>query len=162
MPTLYNQNIPGSSCEKDPHGRPLLHVETPHALIRAIGYLKHTVQPWERVLFRGQNCMHLSLCPSLYRGLTSTATQAARHAKVNQIVRSFSDPGGIFEICRSTLMNLYSNNTASRRLGWMSLIMYGSPSGLPCMARTLLASIRNSSTSKKERPLVLRNTDTYC
>ena len=95
MPTLYNQNIPGSSCEKDPHVRPLLHVETPHALIRAIGYLKHTVQPWERVLFRGQNCMHLSLCPSLYRGLTSTATQAARHAKVNQIVRSFSDPGGI-------------------------------------------------------------------
>ena len=121
MPTLYEQNIPGASYQTDADGRSLLHVETPHALIQAIGYLKHTVQPWERVLFRGQNFLYPSLCPSLYRGIKSTSTQAARHGKVNQLVQSFSNSAGIFqnipEYAREPLLQHYGIKTT-----WLDVV----------------------------------------
>ena len=121
MPTLYDQNIAGASCQRDAQGRSFLHVETPHAVIQAVGYLKHTAQPWERVLFRGQNELYKSLCPSLYRGIKSKSTQDTRHARVNQIAAAFSDSEGIFqnipEYAREALLQHYGIQTT-----WLDVV----------------------------------------
>ena len=97
---MYTSNFPnidGASHQQDTHGNSLLHVETPHALIQAAGYLKHTAEPWERVLFRGQDTLYNTLRPSLYRGISSQSTQASRNARVKQIVIVFSESAGIFD-----------------------------------------------------------------
>lgn len=66
----------------------LVHVDSPHALIQAAGYIKHTVasKGIYGVYFRGQRCLYDSLIPTLYRGLHTIGAAATRHAALKKLL----------------------------------------------------------------------------
>lgn len=97
MSKFEKLTILGAKYVQETEARGVLHVETPHALIQAAGYLKHTAEPFERVLFRGQRALFDSLTPSLYRGIKTGAAQNTKHAKIAEVVASFKSKAGIFE-----------------------------------------------------------------
>ena len=162
---MYTSNFPnidGASHQQDTHGNSLLHVETPHALIQAAGYLKHTAEPWERVLFRGQDTLYNTLRPSLYRGISSQSTQASRNARVKQIITAFSESAGIFDnipdYAHEGLLQHYGIQTS-----WLDVVdNVWVAIGLRFTVRTKLENTRSFFISKRERRQNTRNLDIYC
>ena len=69
-----------------PSGFEVLHVRTPHLLLQAAGYLKHTLAKNKpmTVLFRGQPELYPTLLPSLYRGATTARTKSKRDQLLRQ------------------------------------------------------------------------------
>ena len=92
-----------------------------HALVQATGYIKYKADPWERIFFRGQNKIHESLRPSLYRGIQTENVQGSRHAWINQIVKQLSDSEGVFhnipEYAHEPLLQHYGLKTT-----WLDLV----------------------------------------
>jgi FRG domain len=72
----------------DPANSKLVHVETPHALIQAAGYIKHNVakKGIYGVYFRGQQHLYEKLTPSLYRGLHTIGAASARHGALKKLL----------------------------------------------------------------------------
>lgn len=70
----------GEWVEDKPSSFHVLHVRTPHLLLQAAGYLKHTlaVEKSVTVLFRGQEALHSTLLPSLYRGANTQYAKSSR------------------------------------------------------------------------------------
>jgi hypothetical protein len=95
--TYEKLTIAGCQYTKDVSGHMVFHVNTSHALMTAIGYLKHTAQPWERIFLRGQTALYDTLSPSLYRGLTYAQSQGKRHERLRQVVSEFSSASSLFK-----------------------------------------------------------------
>ncbi len=64
-------------------------VHDPHALVQAAGYIKYVLGTKRRsaVLYRGQATLYPSLCPTLYRGITSHAAQSRREGYLHALVQ---------------------------------------------------------------------------
>lgn len=82
-----------SSVPQPAIGLNVYHVRKPHVLIQAAGYLKHVRATSDKksVYFRGQQRLHLTLPPSLYRGLKTARARDKRDAEMNrllQVIRS--------------------------------------------------------------------------
>jgi FRG domain-containing protein len=97
MPSFEKLTIRGADYMKDTCGQHVLHVDNPHALIQAIGYLKFRAKSYERVFLRGQSRLYETLSPSLYRGINSTAGQSKRHKILNQTIEVFRKECSVFE-----------------------------------------------------------------
>lgn len=65
------------------------HVTNPHALIRAVGYLKYTAEPYERIYFRGQRKIYETFSPGLYRGISTDAGRSKKEQKLNKLVKKY-------------------------------------------------------------------------
>jgi FRG domain len=81
MNLLRNITIRNAELITDWHGQEVLHVQDPHALIQASGYLKFTrANQGEAIFFRGQSQTYPSLTPTLFRSIGGT--QSAQSARV--------------------------------------------------------------------------------
>lgn len=82
-------------------GKDVLHVDSPHALFQAAGYLKFKfgASGGEGIYFRGQQKLYDggSLTPSLYRGISSKKTQDDKHAALSKIINEFIRQDSIFQ-----------------------------------------------------------------
>lgn len=96
MSRLKNINIQGSQYTSDNEGNELLHVSNIHALIQAVGYLKHIAEPYERVFFRGQTKLYNNMTPPLYRGIKSKGYQNKKHEEINNVIEHFRLNADIF------------------------------------------------------------------
>ena len=67
-------------------GPGVLHVNNGHALTRASGYLKFLRKRTRNVLFRGQDKLHGTLEPGLYRRVKQQATMNKRNALLNTYI----------------------------------------------------------------------------
>ena len=105
------------------HGQHLLHARDPHALIQAVGYLKHRLSlNGENVYFRGQSSTYPSLAPSLFRGVPDTQNaQSTRSAKKNFFIKSVTKDNSIFKkfspISHEPLLQHYGLKTT-----WLDLV----------------------------------------
>jgi hypothetical protein len=80
---LGKLSIRNTDHARDAHGRDVLHVRDPHALIQASGYLKFIrAKESEAIFFRGQTETYATLSPTLFRKIGPT--QGAQAAVVNQ------------------------------------------------------------------------------
>jgi len=77
--------------------RGALRVETPQALIQAVGYLKYARRQEGIVLFRGQNRLYDSMRPALYRGLKREQARQAREKELQQYVEQVRAKGAFLE-----------------------------------------------------------------
>lgn len=97
------------------------HVSSEHDLIQAIGYLKHTANPWERIFFRGERRLYGSLSPTAYRGLITVSAQAQAHRAINDVLKHFRDSCSIFskfdEHAHEALLQHYGYKTT-----WVDLV----------------------------------------
>ncbi|MET3355643.1 UNVERIFIED_ORG: hypothetical protein ABID33_003568 [Xanthobacter viscosus] len=89
--------IKGAEYVEDDSGEWVYHVQNPHALIQAAGYLKHIAEPYERVFYRGQSKLHGSLKPSLYRDIKDRKKEDKKHEKLNKIISTFNESASIFD-----------------------------------------------------------------
>jgi hypothetical protein len=121
MSKFSKVSIQDATYVEDESNQFVLHVNTPHALIQAAGYLKHTAEPYERVYFRGQRKLHKTLPPSLYRGLTLEKSQGSAHEKINSTVELFRNTAKIFqkmpEYAHEPLLQHYGINTT-----WVDIV----------------------------------------
>jgi hypothetical protein len=115
--------VNGAKHGKDAHGRHILEVDDPHALIQAAGYLKHRcAEDGENVYFRGQASTYLTLTPSLFRGIPHTQNaQANRSSKKNEFIKLVTGKSRIFEkfkpISHEPLLQHYGLQTT-----WIDLV----------------------------------------
>lgn len=96
MGSFDKLTISGCQYVADDSGHNVFHVNSPHALMQAVGYLKHTAQPWERIFLRGQSQLYNTLSPTLYRGITSAKSQSKRHERLSKVILEFSSAGSLF------------------------------------------------------------------
>lgn len=121
--SLSKQTIKNSTYLKDPSGIDVLHVDEPHALIMATGYLKYTLakNKSEGIYFRGQRKVYDGLYPTLYRNTPSIKVQSAKHAALSSLIQRFIGSGKIFETfgdyAHEALLQHYGINTT-----WMDLV----------------------------------------
>ena len=96
--TLERITVKSSAWLKDDSGVNVLHVDEPHALVTAAGYLKFKLcrGSGEGVYFRGQRKLYGSLSPTLYRGLASKRPQEKRQATLSALIDEFRKSGTIF------------------------------------------------------------------
>ncbi|WP_211051159.1 FRG domain-containing protein [Parasphingorhabdus halotolerans] len=97
MADLSKLTIAGCGFETDVSGQKVFHVNSPHALMQAIGYLKHISEPWERIFVRGQRKLYGSMRPTLYRGISSNTAQDKRHRKLSKVIEDFSASSKLFK-----------------------------------------------------------------
>ena len=95
MGNLAKLSIAGCEYVADPSGHHVYHVNSPHALMQAVGYLKHTAEPWERIYLRGQGRLYDGLSPTLYRGISSRS-QGKRHEKLSCVIEEFRSSSSLF------------------------------------------------------------------
>ena len=98
MADLSNLTINRATHVADAHGRHVLRVGDPHALIQAAGYLKHRCAlNGENIYFRGQASIYASFSPSLFRGIQTTqGAQSARSFAKNQFIKDVVKRSPIF------------------------------------------------------------------
>lgn len=79
-------SIRGSSFVEDGDDAWVFHVDDPHAMTQAAGYLKHVHghDSDEHIFFRGQAKLYASLVPSLFRGCTTVQARGKRAAALHQ------------------------------------------------------------------------------
>ena len=79
-------------------GTNVLHVDDPHALTMAAGYLKYNLAKTdsEGIYFRGQRKIYASLPPTAYRGAKTMKVQAAKNAAIAQLISDYKATGKIF------------------------------------------------------------------
>lgn len=65
-----------------------LRVDTPQALIQAVGYLKYARAQDGMVLFRGQNQLYDSMRPSLYRGIAKEQARRDREQALAEYIEA--------------------------------------------------------------------------
>lgn len=88
--------VRGAEYVKDSSGLEVLHVSNPHALSQAVGYMKFTAKPYERIFLRGQANLYPTLPPSLYRGISSESGQNKRHKRLSDAIEVFRESCPIF------------------------------------------------------------------
>lgn len=121
--SLSRQSIRNSTYLKDSSGIEVLHVDEPHALIMAAGYLKFTLAKGrsEGIYFRGQRKIYEGLTPTLYREVSSLKVQHTRHGALNEMVKGFANTAKIFNAFGSyaheALLQHYGINTT-----WVDLV----------------------------------------
>lgn len=121
--SLSKQSIKNSSYLPDVSGTDVLHVDEPHALTMAAGYLKYTLakDSSEGIYFRGQRKIYDGLFPTLYRDTPSIKVQNAKHAALSKLLQKFVDSGKIFnsfgDYAHEALLQHYGINTT-----WMDLV----------------------------------------
>lgn len=107
----------------DPSGGGVLHVEEPHALVMAAGYLKFKLarSSSEGVYFRGQRKLYGALSPTLYRGLATQKPQDDRHKALAGLIDKFKASGAIFgsfgDYAHEPLLQHYGISTS-----WIDLV----------------------------------------
>ncbi len=77
----------------------VLHVNDPHALVKAAGYLKFshaTSDKNEGIYFRGERIIYGSLSPTLFRNIQQSKTKERRINLVNKAIESFREKCSIF------------------------------------------------------------------
>jgi FRG domain-containing protein len=74
-----------------------LRVDTPQALIQAVGYLKYARRHEGLVLFRGQNQLYGTMRPALYRGLRKEQARQAREKELEAYVEQVRAAGAFLE-----------------------------------------------------------------
>jgi hypothetical protein len=94
--SLEKLTIAGCESLSDPSGHCVYHVTSPHALMQAVGYLKHTAEPWERIYMRGQSRLYEALSPTLYRGISNPMTQGKRHQRLAKVIQEFCTASTLF------------------------------------------------------------------
>jgi len=120
---LSKISIKNTKLEKDEFGINVLHVEEPHALIMAAGYLKFILAKTksEGIYFRGQRKLYESLAPTLYRGTSTARAQTSRHSALNKLISDFRKTEKIFnsfdEYSHEPLLQHYGISTT-----WIDLV----------------------------------------
>lgn len=120
--SLKKVTIRNTKFEVDPDGHEVLHVEEPHALIMAAGYLKFVMasKSGEGIYFRGQRKLYGSLTPTLFRSrtnreVTNLKTREKRGTALNEAIDCFRQSGSIFrsfgEYAHEPLLQHYGINT---------------------------------------------------
>lgn len=115
--------VKGATHTTDSHGRHVLEVSDPHALIQAAGYLKHRCAlDGESVFFRGQEATYSSLAPTLFRGIpASQRAQAARSSAKNKFLKEVVSTSSIFQkfhaVAHEPLLQHYGLQTT-----WLDLV----------------------------------------
>lgn len=121
MGSFERLTISGCQYVSDMSGHKVFHVGTPHALMQAIGYLKHTAEPWERIYLRGQSQLYDSLSPTLYRGISNSMTQGRRHRSLLKVIEEFSLASKLFldvpEYAQEPLLQHYGIKTT-----WLDIV----------------------------------------
>lgn len=121
MSDLKKLKIAGCSYLEDSEGIHVFHVDSPHTLMQAIGYLKHTANPWERIFLRGQSHIYKTLSPTLYRGIVNVATQARRHERLGKVIEEFKEKcelfGNVEQFAREPLLQHYGIQTT-----WLDIV----------------------------------------
>jgi len=90
----------GEWLEDDQENVWVYHVSTPHLLMQAAGYLKHTHgrKSLSGVYYRGQEKLYgYSLQPSLYRGLKNSGAGCKRNEAINQYIDKCKLQGDILK-----------------------------------------------------------------
>ena len=91
-PRLFNlKHVTGASWLPKEE---LLEVTTPHALARAVGYIKYAGNRDGLVLFRGQNQLYPSMLPSIFRGLKNAGPMFNRIGAVKRYVEEVKAASG--------------------------------------------------------------------
>lgn len=120
---LRKINLKGTTWIKDHSGVDVLHVDEPHALVMAAGYLKFNLakNAGEGVYFRGQRKLYGALSPTLYRGLAQQKSQDNRHKALTALIERFKTSGKIFstfgEYAHEPLLQHYGIATS-----WIDLV----------------------------------------
>lgn len=120
---LRRISIKNATWTADPSGTDVLHVDEPHALVMAAGYLKFTLakNASEGVYFRGQRKLYGTLSPTLYRGLATQKPQDNRHKALSGLIDRFKASGAIFgsfgEYAHEPLLQHYGIATS-----WIDLV----------------------------------------
>jgi hypothetical protein len=126
--------LPKTNLEKlrSEHGRmvkdplykdPVFQVDSPHAFVQAIGYLKHLAGTRGNVVaYRGQRKLYdAALVPSLFRGVTTQKMKAKREqqlgALLNGIARDKAVLQAVNKHAREPLLQHYGINTR-----WVDLV----------------------------------------
>lgn len=123
MADFTKLTIKGAKHAYDVHGRHVLEVTDPHALIQAAGYLKHRCAlNGENVYFRGQGSTYGSLSPSLFREIPNTqGAQAARASAKSMFIKQVVDKNRIFgsfnKVAHEPLLQHYGLQTT-----WLDLV----------------------------------------
>lgn len=121
MGSLGKLTIAGCEYLKDASGHDVFHVTTPHALMQAVGYLKHIAEPWERIYMRGQGRLYDALAPTLYRGITNPMAQGKRHASLSKVVCEFEAASPLFrampDYAKEPLLQHYGIQTT-----WLDIV----------------------------------------
>lgn len=97
MGNFSKLTISGCQYVSDQSGHDVFHVDSPHALMQAVGYLKHTADPWDRIYLRGQSRLYDMLSPTLYRGISNPMTQGRRHERLSHVIQEFSSASSLFK-----------------------------------------------------------------
>lgn len=76
----------------------VFHVNDPHALIQAAGYLKYVnaKSQGEGIYFRGETKVHSSLSPTLFRGIKTKRTTTKYQTLLNALVKDIRSQDKIF------------------------------------------------------------------
>ena len=121
MGDLGKLTIAGCQYLTDASGNHVFHVTTPHALMQAVGSLKHTAEPWERIYMRGQARLYDALAPTLYRGITNPMTQGRRHASLAKVIGDFEKASKLFaavpDYAKEPLLQHYGIQTS-----WLDIV----------------------------------------
>lgn len=121
MGFLEKLTIAGCENVSDEFGHQVFQVSSPHALMQAVGYLKYTANPWERIYMRGQASLYEQLSPTLYRGIVSPTAQGKRHKKLNEIIKDFCNASSLFKsiatYAREPLLQHYGVKTT-----WLDIV----------------------------------------
>jgi hypothetical protein len=90
-PHLANlRSVPGAAW----HAKEgVLEVTTPHALARAVGYIKYAGNTQGPVLFRGQNQLYPTMLPALFRGVKNAGPMFNRLGALKKYVREVQASG---------------------------------------------------------------------
>lgn len=79
-------------------GQHVYHVQDPHALVQAAGYLKHIhgCNGGEHIFFRGESKLYGTLPPTLFRGVSTHAGQSRKIGLLNAAIASARTNNKIF------------------------------------------------------------------
>lgn len=98
---LSKITIPGTEHVTDKQSSiKVLHINDPHALVKAAGYLKFShagIDKSEAIYFRGERKIYGSLSPTLFRNVHQAKSKDNRLCSVNKAVKSFNDTCSIFK-----------------------------------------------------------------
>lgn len=98
--SLSKLRIRSATYVADPStGQFVYHVDDPHALVQAAGYLKHIhgCNGGEHILFRGESKLYGTLPPTLFRGVSTHAGQSRRIGLLNSLLASARSANKIFK-----------------------------------------------------------------
>jgi hypothetical protein len=100
---LKNLKIRKASYVEDSPGQYVYHVQDPHELIQAAGYVKykHGVDTCQHILFRGQSKLYESLPPTLFREISTHSGQLNKVEQLKNAILAANMKNNIFKTMAS-------------------------------------------------------------